>query len=234
MINIAIVEDNKGDSERLESFLALYSKETGVRFNIKKFPDPVPFLRTYRSDYDLIFLDIQMPNMNGMDAAKEIREIDKTVLIVFITCLGQCAIEGYQVEALDFVVKPIEYDEFKLKIERALCRIHKEERKSVIIKQRASELKIAQSDIIYVESMHHRTFFHTANETYKVTMPLSKVEKLLEPDSFARCNNCYLVNLKYVTGVIDHDCQLGDIALQISQPRKKEFLSRFIDYMEGK
>ncbi len=234
MINVAIVEDNKQDSERLESFLVKYQGENKVDFDIKKFEDPTPFLKTYHSDYDLIFFDIQMPNMNGMDAAKEIRKIDKKVLIVFITYLGQCAIQGYQVEALDFVVKPIEYDEFKLKIERALCRIHKDEKKFIMIKQRATEIKILQEDIIYVESMHHRTFYHTANEIYKVTTPLSKIEKILDQDMFARCNNCYLVNLRYVTGIIDHDCQLGDITLQISQPRKKEFLSRFIDYMEGK
>ncbi len=234
MINIAIIEDNKEDSERLDSFLKTYEKSGKVQFNIKKFDNPVPFLKAYRSDYDLMFLDIQMPNMNGMDLAKKIREIDQNVLIIFITNLGQMAIQGYQVEALDFVVKPIEYAEFKLKIERALCRIHKTDKSFILIKQRGSEIKILQDDILYVESMRHRSFIHTSKETFKVTTALNKLEKELDKDMFARCNNCYLVNLKYVTGIVDFDCKLKDISLQISQPRKKEFISRFIDYSEGK
>lgn len=234
MIKIAVIEDSQEDSERLLSFLEKYQKEKNVTFMVNHFPDPTGLLDGYRSDYDLIFMDIQMPNINGMEAAKKIRSLDESVLIIFITNLGQCAINGYEVNALDFVVKPIEYDEFKLKLERALCRIHKEDQESVLFPLRGGNLRLAQSDILYIETLKHRSYCHTASETYKLNIPLNQIEKMLDPSMFARCNSCYLVNLKYVSSIEGHDCKIGDTILQISQPRKKEFVSRFIDYMEGK
>ena len=107
MYRIAIVEDDKSFIEELKKYLEQYSQEEGQEFEISTFYDGEEILENHVSGYDLILLDIEMPKVNGMDAAEKIREADENVVLMFITNMAQYAIRGYSVGALDFVMKPI-------------------------------------------------------------------------------------------------------------------------------
>ena len=112
MLRIATVEDDANDLEALRTHLSRYEKENGLKFQVTEFRDGEDIVTDYSADYDLILMDIEMAFLNGMKAAEKIRELDKDVIIIFITNMPQYAIQGYKVNALDYMLKPISYFSF--------------------------------------------------------------------------------------------------------------------------
>lgn len=231
-MRIAVLEDETKDREHLLSLISLYEKEKGIKIEISCFENGLELIEKYAGGFDLIFLDIMTPVMNGMEAARKIREKDDQVLIIFITSLAQMALEGYKVEALDFVVKPIEYDEFNLKMARVLKRLKKEDDAFILITKGGQKIKLMAKDILYVESLSHRAIFHTVEEEIEVYDSLRKIATKLGKN-FVFCNSCYLVNLTHVRRIEGYEVFVGKEKLQISQPRRKEFVHAFLDYSEG-
>ena len=125
MIEIAIVEDEENYREVLCDYLNKFQKESGEQIHLSVFTDGDEIVENYSAVYDVILMDIEMRFMNGMTAAKKIREADKGVVIIFITNMAQYAIQGYAVDALDYVLKPISYFAFSQTISRAIGRIKK-------------------------------------------------------------------------------------------------------------
>ena len=116
MIRLAIVEDEDLYANQLIEFVNRFKQESNEVFNIVRFRDGDEIVERYKATYDIIFMDIQMQFMDGMAAAKRIRELDSEVIIMFITNMTNYAIMGYEVGALDYIVKPIDYFSFRKKI----------------------------------------------------------------------------------------------------------------------
>ena len=161
MYRIAIVEDDKSFIEELKKYLEQYSQEEGQEFEISTFYDGEEILENYVSGYDLILLDIEMPKVNGMDAAEKIREADENVVLMFITNMAQYAIRGYSVGALDFVMKPITYYTFSMKIKRALKRVQKKELPFILLHLQDGVKKLEARQIYYVEIQNRQLYYHT-------------------------------------------------------------------------
>ena len=125
MIRLAIVEDEDLYANQLIEFVNRFKQESNEVFNIVRFRDGDEIVERYKATYDIIFMDIQMQFMDGMAAAKRIRELDSEVIIMFITNMTNYAIMGYEVGALDYIVKPIDYFSFRKKIERAIEKVEK-------------------------------------------------------------------------------------------------------------
>lgn len=109
MIRIAIVEDETVYKEQLIEYLKEFEQERSETLKIDTFSDGDEIVENYQAQFDIILMDIQMNFMDGMSAAEEIRKIDSEVVIIFITNLAQYAIKGYEVDALDYILKPISY-----------------------------------------------------------------------------------------------------------------------------
>lgn len=230
MFNIAIVEDDCSATDLLQSYLEKYGKDNDVQFNIFKFGKALTFLTNYTGNYDVVFMDIELPDLNGMEAAKRLREVDKNVALVFVTNLAQFAVEGYEVNAFDFIVKPVNYAVFSLKLKRVLDRAKVNRGVKLLISVDDATMPISSDDIKYLEIISHNIIFHTVHGDYRSYGTLKKIEKQLEGANFMRCNSCYLVNFRYVTAVKGFNVFIGDDCLQISHPRKQAFLRALNDY----
>lgn len=222
-ISVAIVEDDLKASEALTSHLERFGRENSIHFRIQVFQNAILLLDHYTADYDLIYMDIQMPMMNGMDAARCLRDLDSTVALIFVTSLTQYAIQGYEVSAMDYIVKPFNYYDFALKMTRVLKRIPTHDGEDIMIPTPEGTVRLSLDHIKYVEVQGHHVIYHTLNGDYTHYSTMTKAEQQLGAHHFVRCNSCYLVNLQYVKGIRGMMVQVGDDELKISQPKKKGF-----------
>lgn len=234
MINVAIVEDERVAADLVISYINRFEKEKGGKFKTFYFEDSVSFLANYTSSFDIIFMDIDLPELNGMEAAKKIREKDSYVTLIFVTNMSQFAVKGYEVDAFDYIVKPVSYYNFILKLQRAIDNIKKKEDKKIVISTDSGSACLMTSQIKYVEVMNHDLIFHCLDKKYTSYGSLRKVEEHLTGNSFIRCNNCYLVNLRYVTAVNGLSVVLDNETLQMSHTKKTAFLKALADYFGGK
>lgn len=109
MIHIAIVDDEQKQRDLLCGYLERYRQESGRQLRVTAFADAETFLQGYQPDFDIIFMDIQLPDRDGMTLSKKLRETNRTVILIFVTNMVQMAVEGYSVDAMDFIVKPVNY-----------------------------------------------------------------------------------------------------------------------------
>lgn len=228
-MRIAVVEDDEKYMAVLCEFLKRYEKENNKSFAISKFSDGLDILDEYKAEWDVILMDVEMPHLDGMTTAKKIREYDTNVLIIFITNMAQYAIHGYEVDAMDYVLKPVSYPAFAMKMRKVCRKIADRDDRFLVIQSQGMHVKILVMSIIYIEVADHKVIYHTEKEEYSTFDTLKNIEKMLN-DKFVRCNHCYLVNMRYVDGIKDDNVILGNTTLKISRTKKKMFLERLSEY----
>lgn len=234
MVNIAILEDDAGDEASLEQSLQRYAQEQQELFSIRSFSDPAVFLQNSPSAFDLIFLDIDLPTMTGMELARQIRRRDSLVTLVFVTNLEKYAVSGYSVGAFDFVVKPINYYRFASMLRRALRSIAARQPRELVIQTSGGITRLNVTQLYYVEIRDHLLIYHTVGENLTAWGKMSDVEAQLAPYDFARCSTSHLVNLRFVDSVEGSDVLVAGTRLPISQRRRKAFYSAVTSYFSRK
>ena len=231
MLEIAIVEDEENYRNVLCEYLKKYEQETGQEIHMSVFTGGDEIVENYTAKYDIILMDIEMQFMNGMDAARKIREVDKAVIIIFITNMAQYAIQGYEVDALDYILKPISYFAFSQRIQRAVGRMKKREERYINIVSKNGVNKVAVSEISWIESEGHRLIYHAKNQVYESTLnSMKEIENELKDCSFFRCNKGYLVNLAHVKAIRDGWAILTNGQVMISRAKKTEFQKALTTY----
>ena len=233
MYRIAVVDDDREFSAKLREYLEQYAKENDETFEIEVFYDGAEILKDYTPRYELILLDIEMPVVNGMEAAQKIREMDESVVLMFITNMAQYAIHGYSVGALDFVMKPISYYPFSMKIKRALKRVQKKEIPTILLTTSDGVKRLKVSQIYYVEIQGHMLHYYTEEGEFVMRGTLSSVEKMLPSSLFVKCNHWYLVNLMHVTEVRKNTTVVGSFELEVSRRNRAGFLKALAEHMGG-
>ena len=229
MIAVAIVEDEESASKQLTEYINRYGKEQGEQFQVSLFANVGSFLEPYKK-VDIVFMDIIMPGLNGMDGARQLREIDPETKLVFVTNMAQYAVQGYEVDALDFVVKPVNYKDFSYKMNRVVKAVKNHRRNLLSIEIPGGIQRVCVQDILYVEVEQHTVIYHTTDGEYRVRGTMKNVEQNLQKWHFLRCNNCYLINPRHMEWVRGYELKIGEDVLQISHPRKKKFLEELADY----
>ena len=233
MIRVAIIEDDADDAAELKKNVEDVIGELGKTCEIAMFGNPLRFLDTYKPDYDLVFMEIEMPAMNGLETAKILRQKDKSVVLIFVTNVARFAVDGYTVDAADFLVKPVEAGNLRVKLTRALNKIDNGKAERIIIRCKTGACVEIVSRIKYVEVMDHKLLFHTVDKTIAATGSLNKVEAQLKKYGFSKCNSCYLVNLDYVTEINDKTVHVGGDRLVMSRGRTKPFMKDLANRLGG-
>lgn len=230
MRNIAIIEDDGVAQKMLCDYLKRYGSEKNEQFACFTFGSAEQFLTDYRPDYDVVFMDIELPGMNGMEASRRLREIDGNIVLVFVTNMAQFAVGGYEVGAFDFILKPLTYSSFFLKFTRIMQRVQSTDDTQIIVRGKQYIKKVFSSCILYVEIADHDIVYHTSDGNVESRGSMRAVEEQLKNRDFVLCNQCYLVNLKYVSEIRDNSVKVGKDWLTISRPKKKSFLQAVADY----
>ena len=233
MIRVAIVEDEIHEIETLKKHLKRYENEYGCKFLITAYQNGIEFLDGYQPIYDLIFMDIQMPHMDGMTAAQKLRYIDQSTTLIFVTNMANMAIKGYEVQAFDFIVKPLHYESLVMKMKRFEMKLATENTDKVMIQHNGIGVCLSTSEIKYIEVLNHQLIYHTVIGSYTTYGTLTAMAEELQDKGFAQCKSCYLVNLRFVKKVEKYMAIVDDIELQISRPKKKSFMEALNDYIGG-
>lgn len=233
MIKVGIVDDEQKERDTLREFFHRLQKENHEEIVVQEYSDGESLMEQYDFSCDLICLDIELGGKSGIDTAKEIRKIDENVILIFITNMAQLAIRGYEVQALDFIVNPISYYPFSIKMRSVINLVNSRKNMNIVLTIPGGIQKISTDQLYYTEVNGHYLYYHTSNGIFKQKASMKELEDKLEGLSFKRCNNCYLINLKYVDSVNKDDVQIAGEWLKISRSRKREFLQALANYMGG-
>ena len=234
-MRVAIVEDELHTRREIRRLLERYADENGVSFQIAEFADGDSITDNYKGCYDLILMDVEMPFVDGMTAAEEIRRSDQEVTIIFITNAPQYAIKGYKVGALDYILKPVSYYAFSESIKRALAKIkaRQPDDNHITISVNGGVRRIGVASIDYVEVIDHDLFFHVGTDVIGTRGTIREVENELAPHHFFKCNKGCLINLAKVTGYHKNDVIIGNSTLPVSRSRKKQLQEAIHAYLDG-
>jgi DNA-binding LytR/AlgR family response regulator len=233
MIRIAVVEDEEKYMQHLCQCLEMFGKEFGHSFSVATYTDGDQLVSTYRAQFDIILMDVDMPIMDGITAATHVRQMDPEVVIIFISNMPQYAIQGYSVDAADYVLKSTSYFSFSQRLNRAIQRVKRKNINYVPIPVKGGMRKVEAGDIYYIERQGHYLIFHTKSGDIQSTGTMQGMEDTLKNAHFYRCNNGYLVNLRHVDGIQDGCALVQGDRLLISRPRSAAFWDALTTYMGG-
>lgn len=231
---IAICDDNATDSEYVATLVHKWSRNSQNTININSFPSAEVFLFQYADDknYDILLLDIEMGNMDGVELAKQIRRENDTVQIVFITGFPDFIAEGYEVSALHYLMKPVSGGKLSAVLDKAILNLGKN-KKSVIFVVDGEMLRIAACDIISVEAFAHCCTVTTINEIFEVKSSISDIEKLLD-EGFIRSHRSYIIGIRFIKSISKIDITLDSGAkIPLSRSNYNTVNKAFISYFRG-
>ena len=225
---IAICDDEQSQIEYLTSVVSAWSKESGHICEICTFPSAEAFLFAYEdnSAYDILLLDVEMKNITGIELAKRIRKDNNRAEIIFITSHFEFVGEGYEVDALHYLIKPISADKLLQVLTKAAEKLSVEP-PSVVITCEGQTVKLYESDILYVESFLHYIVIHTQNNEYKIKESISVFEEELS-DDFYRIHRSYIASLKHITRISRTSVNIGKIELPLSRGKYDDINREFI------
>ena len=232
-MRVVVVDDEKKMRDEIADYLKTFEKEQKVSVIAQVYESPEDFLEHYQKDADLILLDVEMPGMDGISLARRIRQDDKEVLLMFITNMAQYALHGYEVEAIDYVIKPLGYQEFALKMKKAMRYMGRHEKKQMMLQTTDGIQPVAIENILYVEVIRHYLQYHTTGQVYEVRGAMKEAEEELERYHFDRCNQSYLVNLAKVACLHGNTVTVGSDQLPISRNKKTAFVDALTRYIGG-
>lgn len=232
MINIAIVEDSKSDYENLLKHINRYGREHDIEFLVDYYDNGNYFLDEYKPSYKIVFMDIEMPYINGIEVMEKLRKVDEKIIIIIVSNSSKYAVKGYTVNALGYVVKPIEVYNFDNTLNKAISLVEKDDDAFIITPYVGGGLmKVFLKDIYYIEVLDHILNIHLKNKIIEKRGTLKELEDKLLKYGFARCDKSIIVNLSHVEEIEKNLIHINDSILVLSRTRKKDFIDAYINFL---
>lgn len=225
-INVAIVEDEEKERVVTKEMLDRFFKENDIPYEIFSFSSADQFLQSDFNVFNLLLLDIILPGDNGVSVAKHVREKGWPYPLMFITKTVQFALDGYKVDALDYLLKPLVYEDFRLKLLKAVKIVDSHSDKEIAIHTVSGLVTIKESEIYYIEVNKHYLTFHTNKGIYTTRGSMNSFSQKVS-NRFANSSNSFLVNLDKVELIKQNEVVVNKESLPLSRTCKKEFLRSF-------
>lgn len=234
-MKIALVEDNGLHQAKIRQEIQNYFDELNEVCELHVFDNGSDMLDHYYSvgGYDLLLRDIQLPGMDGVSVARQVRQKDDKVLIAFITSMTAYAVQGYSVYAMDYILKPINRISFRSTLDRAREMFRQRTEHYISVTTGDGMFKVDISQIYYIETERHAVRLYYTKGSFHINDTLKSIEEKLKNAPFCRCNNCYLVNLAHVEQVKKDDVIVAGHELAFSRLRYKPFMEALTNYMGG-
>ena len=230
---IAICEDESAVREQLKKLCTQMISEWGLKCVLALFPSTDELdaaMRENPDSFDLLLLDIQMEGVSGMEYARALRQRGNRVSIIFITNCVDYALEGYSVQPVHFILKPVTRELLEDALRTDIELNHKP--KTMLFRTGGKSVSLAVSDIRYIESMNHSIIVHLADTDRVFSLSLSETERNAPDGIFFRCHNSFLVNMEYVAEIGRTEIRLRDgCRLPVGRRFYQSFQSAFVRYM---
>ena len=229
-IRIAVVENELNVAQNDIVLLERYAKENSLSLETSIFQNGYEFLDT-EEEFDAVLMDIDMPGLNGMEVAEKLREKNKTIDIIFTTNLPQFAVDGYKVQALDFVIKPVTFPNLSFAMEKVVEKKRNIVNGSFFLRIGGFAKRINNEEVLYIEMVNHYIVLHeTDMEPLRIRGSLKMIEDLLNPEIFVKINSGIIINISKVSSFENGLILMEDGSnLPLSRSHKKEFAVRLAE-----
>lgn len=232
MINIAICDDEQYMSDKIKNLVTDFFRNKKIEISIAQFSSGESLLK-YSRKIDILFLDIQMKKIDGMETARKLRSHKFGGFLIFITILKEMVFQSFEVQAFDYLVKPIEREHFEKTMERLLVTMQDTQKANLLVQRRYESRLIPFDDIMFCEIINRKIYLHL--KTGDVIDYYDKIENLEAKldNRFFKCHRSFLINLKYLksykngTAVMEYGEEIP-----VSRLRNKEFSDVILQYMK--
>lgn len=230
-MRIGICDDERSLRISLRGIIEREAQLCGLEYKIREYESGEEMLKMIQKEPpELLFLDIEMDGISGMEAAKELRKKDKNVVIIFVTAYSDFVFQGYEVHAFHYILKPYQEEKIKEVFHMALEEIDKQAEQYYAVEQKSGTLRLRLKEVRYFQSERKKVLAKTKEGRIEFYGKLSDVEAAV-PGYFIRIHNRYLVNLHYVTKVEGSQCVCAEETLPVSRGCKQEFAVAFAKMM---
>lgn len=233
MLKIVICEDEIEQQEILKDYLEEILDEINSEYEILAFNSGEELFRSYPENVDIFLLDIQMDELNGMEVARKIRQVDKKeVEIIFTTSLVEYIQEGYEVRAYRYLLKPIKLEHLKKHVISCVEEVNKNKGSYIVANENNEVCKVKIYDITYIEIQKRDITIHTLEKDYTIKASMSKLENELSGYNFYRCHKSFMVNIDFIKNIKQYVAILENKEeVPISRYRFKVTKARFLSYL---
>ena len=231
MLLVSIIDPSKEDVTRLSALIEHYFRRSGTAYVQRVYQSGMEFVRSAENS-DIVFLEANLEKLDGLETARIIRKLGSEAQLIFIARGAEMAIHGYSVDALDYLLKPVEPTAVERALDKAVRRLSSRSCAYLALKLPNGTASISTNDITYVEVFDHNLVYHTTGGDYTVRGRLGDVYEQLDHDYFLACNRSFIVNLRYVTEICTDHVILNGTKISVSKSHRKEIQSRFSAFMD--
>ncbi len=230
-MKIAICDDLESDRQAIIHMIKKYCKDYNLELDLYDYENGHKLLSDFKHEkFELIFLDIYMNNINGIEIAKEIRLQDSDIIIIFMTTSKDHALDAFEVDAMQYLVKPVDYEKLQ-HIFNKCQKLFSDNMRFIEVPSNGLSVKIFLKDIYYIEVYNKTCLLHTNRLTIKTYTPLSKLWELLDGSPFLRCHRSYIVNMFYIDDILETDFLLKNSdKIPIRKESSSDIKQTYSDY----
>lgn len=232
MINIAICDDEQTSLNSIKKLTTDFFRSQNIKINISLFSSGEELLSSDK-DIDILFLDIQMKQLNGIETAKKIRNKSYKCFLIFITVLKETVFQSFEVQPFDYMLKPIQYDNFKKTMERLLLSMKSADKENLLIQRGTESSIVSFEEIIYCEIINRKIYLHL--KSANIIDYYDRIENLEQKldNRFFRCHRSYLINMQYLISYKNGLAyMIENHQIPVSRLRSKDFSNVILQYMK--